>query len=269
VARDPIGSALQELILARKLVSKSGHRQVRRQEDRDSLSAVAYAWFKSHRKDIVARADTALLKKADDAYRVILDATAKSSAQSTFLDAIADAKVALVGLRSHIVVNEANDTEPETTPNFSPLASDQVMRGILERRWHECQKCLGAGADLAAIVMMGGLLEALFVARANKLPNKSVLFKMKSVPLDSKTKKPLDLRDWTLGPYIDVGYEMEWIRKSGKEVAAVLRDYRNYVHPEKERSHRITLNAEDSSMLWGVTKGLVHQLLASAKREVT
>lgn len=269
MSRDPVASAIEELVIARRLVAKSHHRQIRRQEDRDSLSAVAYAWFKSHRREIVSRADAMLLQKADDAYRVILDATGKNSAQSTYLDAMADAKTALLGLRSHIVVTDANDTEPETTPNFSPLAGDPVMRGILERRWHECQKCLSAGADLAAVVMMGGLLEALFVARANKLPNKSVLFKAKTVPIDSKTKKPLDLRDWTLGPYIDVGYEMEWIRRSGKEVAAVLRDYRNYVHPEKERSHAMTINAEDSSMLWGVTKGLVLQLLASAKRDVT
>ena len=36
------------------------------------------------------------------------------------------------------------------------------MRGILGRRWEECRKCIAADAPLAAVVMMGGLLEALF-----------------------------------------------------------------------------------------------------------
>jgi hypothetical protein len=138
------------------------------------------------------------------------------------------------------------------------------MKGILERRWEECRKCVAADAPLAAIVMMGGLLEALFVARANRLSDKSPLFKSSSVPIDPRTKKPLDLRDWTLRPYLDVGYELGWITRSAKEVAAVLRDYRNYIHPEKERSHGIALSAHDSSVLWQVTKGLVRQLLASA-----
>jgi hypothetical protein len=137
------------------------------------------------------------------------------------------------------------------------------MKAILERRWHECQKCLRAGAALAATVMMGGLLEALFVARANLMANKTPLFRAKTTPIDSKTRKPLALPDWTLRPYIDVGAELGWISRSGKDVAAVLRDYRNYIHPEKERTHVVNLNDNDSDMFWGVTKSLVRQLLSS------
>jgi len=42
---------------------------------------------------------------------------------------------------------------------------------------------------------------------------------------------------------------------------AVLWDYRNYVHPEKERSHGVILGNGDSDMLWTLTKSLVRQLL--------
>ena len=77
-------------------------------------------------------------------------------------------------------------------------------------------------------------------------------------------KKPLDLGEWTLRPYIDVAFELGWISKSGKDVAAVLRDYRNYVHPEKERSHGVVLTEGDSAMFWEVTKSLVRQLLSQS-----
>ena len=110
--------------------------------------------------------------------------------------------------------------------------------------------------------MMGGLLEALFVARANRLNDKSALFKAKSTPRDGQTQKPIPLKEWTLRPYIDVGHELGWITKSGKDVAAVLRDYRNYVHPEKERSHGVTLGESDSMMFWEITKLLTRQLLS-------
>ena len=110
--------------------------------------------------------------------------------------------------------------------------------------------------------MMGGLLEALLVARANKLFDKSKLFKTKSAPMDPKTKKPLELRKWTLAAYIDVGHELNWISNSAKDVAVIVRDYRNYIHPEKERSHGMTLSSNDAALFWDVTKNLSRELLA-------
>jgi hypothetical protein len=96
------------------------------------------------------------------------------------------------------------------------------------------------------------------------MTNKATLFKAKATPIDAKTKKAMDLRDWMLASYIDVGHELKWITRSGKDVAAVLRDYRNSIHPEKERAHNITLTPHDTAMLWDVTKNLARQVLASA-----
>jgi hypothetical protein len=139
------------------------------------------------------------------------------------------------------------------------------MRSILANRWMECTRCVEASAYLAATVMMGGLLEALLVSRANRMSDKRPLFSAGSTPIDAKTKKPLDLKHWTLAPYIDVAHELGWITRSAKDVAIVLRDYRNYVHPEKERSHGVTLSREDAIMFWEVVKTLTRQLLASTR----
>lgn len=267
MAADPLATVLRELDVAKKLVSKSSNRQIRNREDRDLLSATAFAWFQSHRQQIARVADLAMLERVDVAYRIILEATAKSATQTTYLEAMDSARKTLIQLRSQVAIAHGTiTTTAEPASDFSPLVGDPIMRGILERRWNECQKCIGAQADLAAIVMMGGLLEALFVARANRMANKAPLFKLKATPIDSKTRKPMDQRDWTLGPYIDIGHEMKWITKSGKDVAAVVRDYRNYIHPEKERSHAIVISAHDSAMLWDVTKNLARQVLASTSQ---
>ncbi|MDF0643291.1 MAG: hypothetical protein P0111_04630 [Nitrospira sp.] len=63
----------------------------------------------------------------------------------------------------------------DPVPEFAPLAFDDKMKEILNRRWRECQVCAQAGAHLAAIVMMGGLLENLFVARQGALKDKTSL----------------------------------------------------------------------------------------------
>lgn len=260
---DSAARAIDELTKARASVVKNNARQIRNTDQRDFLRSLAYAWFNSHRPVIQQHLGSAApLAGVDSAYRVVLDATEKSSARGTYLSALKTAKDRLIGLRAEIVVAVTLPATDEQPPDFSPLAADQTMKDILVRRWQECRKCLHGGAHLAATVMMGGLLEALLVARANTLRDKGPLFKCKATPIDEKTKKPLDLREWTLRPYIDVAFELGWISRSGKDIAAVLRDYRNYVHPEKERSHGIVLTDHDSTIFWEVTKSLVRQLLS-------
>lgn len=262
-----VAESLSELLRlverARTNVQNAGHRQIRGLEERAALKSLAFAWFNSHRPSMLALLGADDLEEADRHFRVVLDATDKNAAKATYLEALKSSKGALIVLRGRLVVAGPALTPDDAAPDFSPLASDAVMKRILDRRWDECHRCIAAAAHLAGIVMMGGLLEALFVARANRLRDKSPLFKASVTPMDSKTKKPIELREWTLKYYLDVGHELGWITKSGKDVAAVLRDYRNYVHPEKERSHGVVLGPEDSSILWQVTKGLCRQLLGS------
>jgi hypothetical protein len=112
--------------------------------------------------------------------------------------------------------------------------------------------------------MMGGLLEALFVARANMMSAKDPLINATSAPKDKATGKTLNYQEWMLDSYIKVGHELHWITESAKHVADVLKEYRNYIHPEKERRHGVILALNDSTMFWQVTKALVRQLLLSA-----
>ena len=257
-----LDAAILEIERTRKLLGRLKVRQIRNAEHRDLLKATALSWFRSRRPSIVPSMSPDLLEAIDRPYRSILDACEREATRNTFLTAVIDAKRALVAARGAVLVAPTTSRSVDVPPDFVPLASDPPMQAILLRRWDECVRCLEAGAPLAATVMMGGLLEALFVARANRLADKSRLFKSSAAPIDGKTKKPLDLRQWTLAPYIDVGHDLKWISRSAKDVAAILRDYRNYVHPEKERSHGVTLTSDDAVMFWEVTKTLIRELLA-------
>ena len=57
---------------------------------------------------------------------------------------------------------------------------------------------------------------------------------------------------------------VSWIRQSAKDVGQVLRDYRNYIHPEKELSHGVTVVAEDTAMFVGVFSSIAEQIIKSA-----
>ena len=134
------------------------------------------------------------------------------------------------------------------------------MKAILERRWVECTKCIGAGAPLAATVMMGGLLEGLLLARVNREPKKTQIFTASAAPKD-KQGQTRTLNYWTLQHYLAVAHELGWISQAVKGIGEVLRDYRNYIHPEKEFSEKVSVSNGDAALFWEISKNIARELL--------
>jgi hypothetical protein len=258
-----VDSAISEVGKARNVLQRSQSKQVTKKGDLQYFASVAYAWLETHRAQIAGTFPQIDLASVNDCYSGILHLSGKSAARSSYDAALKQTKQELTKLRLAVfdaaVVKCPLRVTP--SPDFSSLAADPAMQEILKRRWLECQLCFECGAFLAATVMMGGLLEALFVARANTIVNKKPLFTAKSTPIDKKSKVALPLKDWTLRPYIAVGEELGWICNSGKAVAQVLCEYRNYIHPEKERTDGVMLTERDVSLFWEITKQLTAQLL--------
>ncbi len=264
---ETMDAAISESAAARKRLSKVKSKQVRGVDEIATLKATAHTWFRTHRPVITAAAPSVDLAAVDECFTAVLDATAKHAAKVTYLNALRDARAALIAVRAAALVAPFAEPAANTddlVPDFSALVGNHQMRDILTRRWNECAKCVKADAHLAAIVMMGGLLEALFVARANKMSDKTPLTSSANAPKDKATGKTINYQDWMLDSYIKVGFELEWITGSAKDVADTLKEYRNFVHPAKELRYGVTLGLNDSSMFWQVTKALARQLLLSA-----
>jgi len=117
------------------------------------------------------------------------------------------------------------------------------------------------GAPLAAVVMMGVLLEGLLLAKVNQLTNKKPVFTAASAPKNSKTGNPLKLNEWGLKDYLGVARELGWISRTTRDVGEVVRDYRNYIHPQKGHSHGISILAEDARTMWEIAKNVARQIL--------
>jgi hypothetical protein len=264
-----IDGAITECGRLRKTLKKKSGGQVWSTEERSLSKATALAWFNDHRPKLSAWVPDSDLLETDQQYKKILLASDHASARSTYDAALKQAISLLQDLRQHDSLTSRIGSKPKATvdsaPDFSPLIPDDKMRKILENRWSECNRCLVADACLASVVMMGGLLEALLLARFNKEADKSRLFTAKTAPKDAATGKTLQLKEWTLRHYIDVAHEVGWITKSAKDISEVLRDYRNYIHPFKELSHGVSLTPDDGHLLWEVAKSLSRQVIKSAK----
>lgn len=241
--------------------------QVQSADDRQLIKATALAWFNSHKSVVMQHIGDGPIKPIDDLYRSLITAATRSTVRTKYLVMLKDIKKKLNAVQSDHVISLASNpvgnpsSTPDTAPTFAPLVSDARMQAILTKRWQECSVCVASSAPLAATVMMGGLLEGLLLAKINQLPDKAPVFGAASAPIDPKTRKALQLKEWGLKNYIDVAHELGWISKTTKDVGEVMRDYRNYIHPHKELSHGIVLEASDAKMLWEVAKGITMQLL--------
>lgn len=264
-AQRALDGAMQETERLLKLLTKSKTVQIRSEDERVSLHATSLAWFNTHRPQLTAILANDILAPIDSEFKVLLAASDKLPSRSKMTEAIKRLRKHVNRVRSeHVVLLSASHTAKtaDASPDFGPLIGDPKMQEILTRRWAECVTCIGSGATLAATVMMGGLLEGLLLARVNKEPNKKAVFTAKAAPKD-KQGATLGLKDWMLKDYIDVGHELKWITVSARDVGVVLRDYRNYIHPQKELSHSVQLIPDDALLLWEITKSISRQVIKS------
>lgn len=262
--RTSIENAIGEVDSLRTLLKKSTQAQIRSGEEKALVKATSIAWFRNHRKEITASVTESDVVPVDNIYKHLLASSEKQSARKKIVEALALLKSKLIELHSNNIVQitaEINSTVRfEEPPNFSSLVGNVDMQDILARRWKECVICINAKAPLAAVVMMGGLLEALFLARINGMENQRSVFTAKATPKNGEGKS-LSLRDWTLKDYIEVAHELTWISETGKDIGVLLRDYRNYIHPNKELQHGKKLEPNDAIILWGVFQNLTKQVL--------
>jgi hypothetical protein len=101
--------------------------------------------------------------------------------------------------------------------------------------------------------MMGGLLESLFLARISRERSQGPISTATAAPKDRQgNSRPL--RDWGLAEYVAVAHELSWISRAANDMSDVLRDYRIYIHPQKEPSNQAALTTYDAKIFWVVAK---------------
>jgi len=267
--QNSIDAAIAEVENLRKVLKQQTSAQVQSEEEKQIIKATALSWFNKHRVIIEPFVGGDNLKPLDDLYRVLLDAATRGTVRTKYILAIKEIKKRFAALQTDHVIDLSKPVKAATVPGaiadpapqFTPLISDPKMQLILQKRWQECVICVKAGAPLGATVMMGGILEGLLLARINQLTNKAPVNTAKTAPREKGTGKTLQLKDWGLKNFIDVAHELGWITTTAKDVGEVLRDYRNYIHPQKEFSHGISLTPDDAEMLWNIAKGMIVQVL--------
>jgi hypothetical protein len=259
---DTIELAIDSVVRLKKLLSQRQSKQVTAKDELLSIKAVTHTWFNTLRPTLNHPSSIVLLTPLNTAYNALLEFSDRFTNRSKYKTHLKDLKAELMRFRSQItVLISSGQITSHQKLDFSKLVTDKALLVIVDRRWDETRQCI-EDAPLAAIVMIGALLEALFLSRIQRAPSMAPLFKLKCTPKD-KTGKPKELTTWTLNDYMNACFEMGWIRKPIKDIGAVLRDYRNLIHPREELRQKVSVNVDDAKMYWAVFTTMAEQIVKS------
>lgn len=138
------------------------------------------------------------------------------------------------------------------------LGLDGVISEVLQNRFEEIKLCLKNEISLSSIFLIGSTLEGILLGTA--LQNPQLYNQSKSAPKDGLTGKVKQFHLWSLSNFIDVSYEIGYLKEDVKKFSHALRDFRNYIHPYEQMSSRFNPDKHTAKICWQVLKAVIYQL---------
>jgi hypothetical protein len=130
------------------------------------------------------------------------------------------------------------------------------LEAVLQQRWLEAQKCQRAESYVAAVVMMGSVLEALLLARC-------LLSSSEAYTPKDKTGKNTAIPHWNLHSLVEVSVDCGWLKSDRGKFSHALRESRNIVHPYEHARSKANFDESTCATCWHVLNASVEDLLAS------
>jgi hypothetical protein len=155
------------------------------------------------------------------------------------------------------------DLKPLPPPDFLSLHLEPGLGEILADRWDQAQKCLNVGAHLAAIIIMGSMLEGILLATLQKFPQEANT--CKAAPHDPRTGKVKYFADWSLSDMINVAHEVGWLDLDVKKFSHALREFRNLIHPYQQMIVKAFPDKDTCEISWLVVQAAANDLAKKLK----
>lgn len=153
---------------------------------------------------------------------------------------------------------EERELKPLPPPDFVTLNLDPGLGAILSDRWAEVQKCINAGAHLAATIIMGSMLEGMLLAVLQKYPRAANTCTI--APRNEKAGKVKYFADWSLSEMINVAHELGWVDLDVKRFSHALREFRNLIHPYQQMMLRTFPDRDTCEISWLVVQAAANDL---------
>ncbi|WP_043267474.1 hypothetical protein [Streptomyces sp. CT34] len=137
----------------------------------------------------------------------------------------------------------------ELKATMAEIIREARMAALLQRRLDEARTCYVNGAHVAAIIMLGSLLEGVLL---------TVIQERDASLLGNKDPDFIGLK-----ALIGICHKEGWIDVDMERFSQALREYRNFVHPRCEFREAHTPDRDTLTVSWYVVNGALNDLAAS------
>lgn len=162
------------------------------------------------------------------------------------------------GKSDFTVLKEDAFLKMEFDVNIDSIGLESNVSEILKQRLKEVEVCIGNEASLASIILIGSIMEGMFLGTASIYPQQ--FNQAHSAPKDKNTGKVRPFPDWTLLSFIEVAYQVGLIKQDVKKFSHVVRDFRNFIHPYEQMSSGFSPDKHTALICFQVLKAAISQI---------
>lgn len=141
--------------------------------------------------------------------------------------------------------------------NVDLLGLESSVNSIILTRLTEIETCIKNGAPLAAVIMIGSILEGVLLGVASSYPRQ--FNQTHCAPRDTggNVRK---FQDWTLNNFIEAAFEIGLLKQDVKKFSHVVRDFRNYIHPYSQLASKFSPDEQTALICLQVLKAAISQI---------
>ena len=151
-------------------------------------------------------------------------------------------------------------TSPARHSEFAFVA-DNKMRSIIERDYQELQTLKNISALKSRLILCGGLIEGLLLDALERSGPLAL-----SSPKAPGRSKAMPAEDWKLAEMIDVSLDLGLISEGAGKLSTAARDFRNLIHPGKERSQDYVIGEAEVAGAEAALNTVIRDLRTRAKK---
>ncbi|MEI0611868.1 hypothetical protein [Brachyspira pilosicoli] len=129
--------------------------------------------------------------------------------------------------------------------NIKKIILDEKVLNLLVRRLEEIKKTIQYKIPFAAIMLSGSALEGILLYAAYKF---ELNFKQSKLCPKNDNNRVKGFNNWTLNELIDVAYDIGLLTDDVKRLSHNLREFRNYIHPDKELKNNYSPNIKSAKI---------------------
>lgn len=142
--------------------------------------------------------------------------------------------------------------------DIGKLKLDANISDIINYRLCEVETCIKSKASLAAIFMIGSILEGILLGVATAYPKQ--FNQTKCAPRDKLSGKVRPFPEWTLNNMIDAATEVGILKQDVQKFSHVVRDFRNFIHPYQQMATKFLPDEHTAIICFQVLKAAIYQI---------